>query len=258
MTKTFHTSAVVVAAALAFGAMVFDTRSATAAEIKVMAPGGMRGALEELAPQFERTTGHRVIMDLGISGPLKRKIEAGEAFGVAILPSALIDDLIKQGKVAANTRAAFARSGLGIGVRKGAAKPDITSVDAFKRTLLNAKSVGYQPESEPGIQFLEVLDRLGIAQDMRPKLKGYFQTDQMARAREQGEVEMTVSSIGTVVSDPTADLVGGFPREVQRTIDFTAGVSATTKEPAAARALLQFLMSPDATPVFKAKGFERG
>jgi molybdate transport system substrate-binding protein len=244
-------------AVMTFCAVLFDAGRAMAAEIKLLDPRGMRAALTELAPQFERATGHRVILDLGISGPLKRRIDAGETFGIAILPSALIDDLTKQGKIAADTRAAFVRSGLGIGVRKGAAKPDIGSVDASKRTLLNAKSVGYEPEAEPGIQFLEVLDRLGIAQDMRPKLKAYLQIGWVASALEKGEVDMIVLSIGSILGNPAADLVGGFPRDVQRYVDFAAGVSATTKEPEATKALLGFLLSPTATSVFKAKGFER-
>jgi molybdate transport system substrate-binding protein len=255
MTRTFHVASVV-AAALALGAMVFDTSGANAAEIKLMASSAIRGVVAELAPQFERTAGHRVITDYASAIPLKRKIDAGESFDLVVLSPALIDDLIKERKVAANTRTAFVRTGLGIGVRNGAAKPDISSVDALKRTLLNAKSVGYETEAQPGIQFLEVLDRLGIAQEMRPRLKPYPAS--MADALAKGEVEITVSSMGALLANPTADLAGGFPREVQRYVDLTAGVSATTKEPGAAKALLQFLMSPDATPVFKAKGFERG
>ncbi len=150
----------------------------------------------------------------------------------------------------------FARTGLGMGMPKGTPKPDISSVDAFKRTLLNAKSVGYSPDSEPGILFLEILDHLGIAQDMRPRLKAYqTQTtpETLATGLEKHEVQLGVSSI-TALANLS---VVGFPPEIQRYLDFAAGVSATTKELEAARALLRFLMSPTATSVFKAKGFER-
>jgi len=253
MTRKFGVASLVVAA-LSFGTMSFDANSANAAEIKLTATNALRDIFGELVPQFERATGHKVTMDLASVIPLKRKIDAGEAFDVVIMTPALIGDLIKERKVAADTLAAFARTGLGIGVPKGAPKPDIGSVDALKRTLLNAKWVGYEPEAQPGIQFLEVLDRLGIAQDMRPRLKTY-QT--MVDALGKGEVEIIVSSMGAILSNPTADFAGGFPREVQRYIAFTAGVSATSKEPDAAKALLRFLTSPDAMPVFEARGFER-
>jgi molybdate transport system substrate-binding protein len=124
--------------------------------------------------------------------------------------------------------------------------------------LLNAKSVGYQPDTEPGILFLEILDHLGIAQEMRPRLKT-LKTPQtaetLAAMLEKREVELVVSSITNLAT--LLDNVSGFPPEIQRYIDDTAGVSTTTKEPEAARALLRFLMSPTATSVFKAKGFER-
>jgi len=235
---------------------IFVASSVMAAEIKILASANaaMRSALTELAPQFERSTAHRVTMDFASAIPLKRRIDAGEAFDIVIAP-ALVDDLIKQGKVGADTRAALARTGLGIGVAKGAPKPDVSSVDAFKRTLLNAKSVGYQPESQPGIQFLEVLDRLAIAQDMRPRLMVFPVVAEMGAMLEKREVEMVVSST-TNLTGSGIDVVG-FPSEIQRHLDFAAGVSATTKEPEAAKALVRFLRSPTAASVFEAKGFER-
>jgi len=241
------------AAAMIF-AIFFDAGHTMAAEIKLMATGAMRSAFEELVPQFERATGHRVTTALGVIIPLKRRIDAGESFDIVILSPTLIDDLIKARKVAADTRAEFARTGLGIGVPKGAVKPDVTSVDALKRTFLNAKSLGYEAESQPGIQLLEVLERLGIAQEMRPKLKTLTNPPEALAKRE---VEMHVSSVAALLGNPAADFAGSFPREVQRYVDFTAGVSATTKEPDATKALLRFLMSPEAMPVFKSKGFER-
>jgi len=243
------------AAVMIFCATFFSTASAMAAEIKLLASNNsaMRSALGELVPDFERSTGHKVNMDFASANPLKRRIEAGETFDV-LIASVAIDELIKQGRVAADTSAMIARTGLGMGMPKGTPKPDISSVDAFKRTLLNAKSVGYNPDSEPGIQFLEILDHLGIAQEMRPRLKASQTAETLAAMLEKREVELVVSSITNLAT--LLDNVGGFPGEIQRYIDFTAGVSATTKEPGPARALLGFLMSPTATPVFKAKGFE--
>jgi len=192
-------------------------------------------------------------MDFASATPLKRRIDGGEAFDIVFAP-ALIDDLIKQGKVASDTRTTIARTGLGLGVLKGASKPDVSTVEAFKRTLLNAKSVGNNAESEPGIQFLAILDRLAIAQDVRPRLKGI--SGDMGAALEGREVDMVVSSITNLLAPATIDVVS-FPSEIQKYLDMVAGVSATTKEPEAAKAVLRFLLSPAATSVFKTKGFER-
>jgi molybdate transport system substrate-binding protein len=248
-----------VAAATMLCAMLFDIGAATAAEIKVLASANaaVRSALAELVPQFERQTGHKVSMEFASAAPMRRLTEAGEAFDILIAPG-LIDDLVKHGKVATDTRAPFARTGLGYAVPKGASKPDISSADALKRALLNAKVVSYDPETEPGMQFADVLNRLGIAQDMRPRLKAQNQDD-MLKAVERREVDIVVTSITNFLGrENLIDVVGAFPPEAQRYINQVIGVSATTKEPQAARALLQFLLSPAATSVLKAKGLERG
>lgn len=145
--------------------------AANAAEIKVIAGAGFSSALGELGPQFERATGHKLVIQYGVTGSMKRQIESGEAFDLAIVPGALMDDVTKQGKIAAGTRAEIARVGMGVGVRAGAPKPDISSVDAFKRALLNAKSVTYAPEGATGIHLVKVLERLGIAEQMKAKTK---------------------------------------------------------------------------------------
>jgi molybdate transport system substrate-binding protein len=256
MTKKFHLSALL-AAVTSFGAIAFGANNAIGAEIKVLASANasLRSALTELAPQFERSTGHKVAMDFASATPLRQRIAAGEAFDIVIAPG-LSDDLIKQGKVASDTRTTLARTGLGIGVLKGAPRPDISTLDAFKRTLLNAKSVGNNRESEPGTHFLAILDQLAIAQDVRPRLKDYRTSADMGAALERRDVDIVVSSITNLRETATIDVVG-FPSEIQKPLTMTAGVSASTKEPEAAKALLRFLLSPTATSVFKAKGFER-
>ena len=243
-----------VAAAIASQVVFFDDGSAKAAEIKVLASAALRGTLVQLAPQFERATDHKVVMDFAPVAVLKRRLDAGETFTIVILSPTLIDELIKQGKVAANTRAAIGRVGLGLGVPTGAPKPDISSIESLKRTLLNAKLVGYTAESESGIEFLEVVDRLGLSQEMRPKLKAYKVG---AAIFGKGEADMFATSIASILGISAADLVGGFPPEVQIYHDFVAGMSATTEEQEAAKAFLQFLVSPTATPVLKAKGLDR-
>jgi molybdate transport system substrate-binding protein len=254
MTRTFPMAALFSVAMTSF-AMFSDGSCAMAAEIKVIGSPGVRGAVSELSRQFENTSGHKVVTDFAVIAVLKRRIEAGEAFDVVIPGPELIDDLIRQGKVAADTRVAFGRTGLGVGVRKGAPKPDISTVENLKRALLSAQVVAHSKEGQSGVHFLEVLNRLGIAQDMRPRLRTY-DGNGMAVAMQNGEVDIAVSGMGPILELQGADFLGGLPTELQSYVRFAAGVSTTAKEPAAARALLQFLTSPTAAPVFKAKGLE--
>ena len=248
--------AVVTVAALIPSGILFDEGRTIAAEIKVISSPGVRGVLGELAPQFQRATGHKVVMDFAVIAVLRRRIEAGEMFDIVIPDPTLIDELVKQGKVAAETAASFGRTGLGLGVRKGMPKPDISSADKLKDALLSAKAVGHSKEGQSGVNFLEVLDRLGIAQGMRPKLKTY-EGNGMAVAIEAGEVDMVVTGIGPLLEMRAADFVGGLPPGIQRYVKFSIGVSAAGQDPEAARAFVRFLASPAATPVFNARGLER-
>ena len=231
---------------------------AWAAEIKVLSSTGVRGVLVDLAPRFENATGHTLVTEYDVFAVLKRKIDAGLTFDVAILSPALIDDLIKQGKVAADTRAIVGRTGMGAAVRKGMSSPDIGSVEAFKRTLLNVRSVGYPREGATGIHFLSVLDRLGIAEDMKPKLRPFEGGGPPPQAFAAGEPELVVGGTSLFPVMPDAEFIGGFPPEHQAYVVFTAAVSATAKEPEAAKALIRFLTAPAALPVIKAKGMEPG
>ena len=224
---------------------------AVAAEIKLLASPGVRAALSELLPEFEAQSGHKVVADFAVIAVLKRRIDAGESFDVVIPSPAVIDDLIKDAKIVGETRMAFARTGLGVAVAKGVPKPDISSVENFKRALLNAKSVGHSKEGASGTNFLAVLARLGIAEEMRPKLRP-------GGAIERGEADMAISDMGPAMEMRGAEYLGGLPSEIQRYVTFAAGVSTTTKYPEAASELLRFLTSPAAAGVFKAKGLEQG
>src|SRR5882672_5041558 len=158
-----------VAAVAGFAALV-TMASVRAAEIKVLASNGVKEALNELAPAFERETGHKLVIGFGLAAALKRQIEAGEAFDLAILPAAGLNDLAKQGKVDARGRASIARSGVGIGIRKGARRPDIRTPRALKRTLLSAEYITWAKEGQSGIYFAGLLERIGIAEQMKPKI----------------------------------------------------------------------------------------
>jgi molybdate transport system substrate-binding protein len=226
-----------------------------AAEIKVFGGVGVRGPLDELGRQFEAMSGHKLVTDYEVVAVLKRKIDSGGVFDVAVLNPQPIDELIKLGKVAADTRTNFGRTGLAVAIRRGALKPDVSSPEAFKRTMLNAKSVAHSKEGLSGAGFLAALARLGIAEEMRSKLRAY-DTDGSLPAVARGEAELVVIAIGPILAVPEVELVGMLPAEVQTYVYFTAGASAATKEPGAAKSFIQFLTAPAAVPVMKAKGLE--
>jgi len=226
-----------------------------AAEIKVLSGNGARAAIVELGARFERASGHKVNIEFHVNPEVKQKIEAGEGFDVAILNPPVLDDLIKQGRIVAGTRAVIGRSGIGVGIREGAPKPDISSVAAFKRTLLNAKSVAYPADGASGKYFVSLVDRLGIAAEMKPKLRpmpGDYNVEVVA----DGEVELVVVVASRISGVPGVALVGRIPQELQTWIGFTAGVGAAAKQPEAARALVRFFTAPEAEPVIRSMGIE--
>ena len=237
-------------------AAVFGGESIVAAEIKLIASPGVRAVVNELVPQFEATTGHKVTRDYAVIAVLKRRIDAGEAFDIVIPGPDLIDELVKQGKVATDTAAAFGRTGVALGVPKGAPKPDISTPEKLKRALLDARAVGHSKEGQTGMHFLEALNRLGILQEMRPKLRA-LASGEDSGAMKRRELDILASGMGVIMEMPEADFVGGLPPEVQGYVKFAIGVSAASQEPETARALVRFLTSPAATPAFKAKGMER-
>src|SRR5947207_13418144 len=159
------------AAAVGFATLLATGAPASAAEIKVISSNALKTVLEQLGPAFEKATEHKLSIQWGAAVPLKAEIEKGAAFDLAVLTDAGIDDLIKQGKLAAATRTNLANSGAGVAVRKGAAKPDISTVDAFKRALVNAKSFAYVEQGATGIYIKALLPRLGIADALKDKIK---------------------------------------------------------------------------------------
>jgi len=229
--------------------------TAHAAEIKVLSGNGARNAVAALVAQFERATGHTVTIRFEVNPQVQRKILEGEAFDVAILNPPVLDALIARGKVAAATRAVIGRSGIGVGIRAGAPKPDISTVAAFTRTLLDAGSVAYPEEGASGRYFVSVLDRLGIAAQMKPRLRpmpGEYNVEIVA----DGKVDLVVVVASRIAGVPGVELVGRIPQELQTWIGFAGGMSAAAREPDAARALLRFLTSPAAVPVLEAAGIE--
>jgi len=232
--------------------------SARAAEIKVLASNGVKAALEELAPAFERQTGNKLSITFGLAAILKRQIEAGEAFDLAILTSAGIEDLAKQGKVDGGSRGSIARSGVGIGIKKGGARPDIGTPDALKRTLLSAQSISWAKEGASGVYFASVLERMGIAEQMKPKAVLAPSGAEVGKLVAGGKVQYGVILVNELMAAPGVEVLGPLPAELQNYTVFHAGVGAGSKNAAAAKALIQFLTTPSAGAVFKAKGQEPG
>ena len=235
---------------------------AHAGEIKVMSAVAMRAAIDDLAPRFERETGHKVTISYATAGVLRDRILDGETLDLAILPRPAMDPVVKQGKIASDTVAVFARSAVSIAVRIGAPKPDISTVEAFKRAMLAAKSVSYADPARgggSGIHFASVLQRLGIFEEMKPKTK-LVQGDESVQLVAKGEAEIAAVNTPVILREPGVELVGPLPAELQNTVDFVffVGVGVNAKEPEAAKALIKYLLAPDAARVIKAKGLEPG
>ncbi|SRR6266581_2292274 len=227
--------------------------AANAAELKVFTSRAIATVLDKIGPEFERATAHKLNVISGFSPNFVKQINAGEPFDVVVSPPHTIDGLIKDGKVIADTRTNLVRSGVGVGVRAGAAKPDIGSVEAFKRALLNAKSIGYLPTA--GVP--QLVERLGIADAIKSKVT-MPTSDIVSELVGKGELELGVVVITQILTTPGVELVGPIPPEIQFYTVFTAGVSASSKAPDAARGLIKFLTGPTAIPVIKSQGMEPG
>jgi molybdate transport system substrate-binding protein len=229
--------------------------AAMAAEVTVLSVLPLKTFLVELGPQFERATGHALTITYDVSAALKRRIDAGETFDVALLLPAIIDDLLKQGKVAAGTRTDISRAAVGVAVKRGGLKPDIGSAEALKYTLLNAKSIAYSAEGGSGTYFKGLLERLDIAAEMSAKLRP-LPSRAVVPSVAKGDAELAVISPPAILADPGVELVGLMPKELQQYVVYTAGVSAAAKDPDAAKALLEYLTTPAAIAVMKVKGLQ--
>ena len=225
------------------------------ADIRVLSTHAAMGVLNELGPKFERATGHRLSIGYDPAKAVKRQVENGAAFDVAIVTRPVFDDLAAQGKILLETRADIGRSGLGVAVRKGAPKPDIATTEAFKRALLAAKSVVRSTEGTSGIYFEKLLDRLGIAEAMRDKVK-LGPSGRVAELVARGEADMAVQQIAELLPVTGAQYAGPFPPELQLYSEFAAGVASASKHREAAKAFIATLTTPEAIALFTAAGLE--
>ena len=229
--------------------------SAQAAELKVLSGNGARAAVRELCEQFERASGHKVTVHFEVNAALEKKIAAGEPFDVAVLNPQPLDASIKNGKVVAASRAVIGRIGLGAAVKAGAPKPDISTVDRFKAALLATKGVAYPGEGASGRYFASLVERMGIGEQMKPKMRPMAAEDTV-EVVARGEADMVVVVASRIVGVPGVEFIGLIPAEVQANIGFATGISSATKEPDVARALVRFLTAPAAAPVLRKAGIE--
>src|SRR5262249_12088091 len=241
---------------IAAGALLVNGM-ANAADIRVVSTQATEEAYKELVPQFERTSGHKVTTVFTGTLDLQRRIAAGESYDLIIMAGPALDDFIKSGKVIAGSRVDRAKSGVGVGVPTGAPKPDISTVDALKKTLLAVKSIGYST-GPSGVYMVSLFQKLGVADAVKPKLKqtptGVFVGTIIANK----EVEIGFQQVSELSQFPGVDYVGPLPAAVQETTVFSAGLQVGGKEAEAAKALVKFLTAPAAASAYTKRGLQPG
>jgi molybdate transport system substrate-binding protein len=248
----FHHSMIAVAAL----ASSLLTVQAKAAELKILASTAVKAVLEELGPQFERATENRLAFSFGPAAVLKSEIDKGAPFDIAILTAPLTDALVASGKIDAASRATIARAGMGVSVRAGTAMPDVSTDEAFKRTLLHATSIGYNGVGASRASNEAMFNKLGIADALKPKIKLLDVSAPQAVAK--GEVEIGLGPVAEILPVTGVELAGPYPADLQSYLVFSAGVASASPNANAGNLLIKFLAAPVAVPVLKTKGLEPG
>jgi molybdate transport system substrate-binding protein len=236
-------------------AAVVTASAAQAVEINVIASTAMREVLEELVPMFERASGHKVVLSFQSGSVLPVKVKEGAQADLVVTTPATVDDLVAAGKVVANTRVDFVRSGAGVAVRTGAPKPDISTPEALKKALLAASRSGYS-QGPSGVHFMNVLTRLGIADQVKAKGVVPPLGTRVGTLIAKGEAEIGVQQITELIQIPGIDFVGPLPKELQANIVYATATPTSAKERDAAAALVKFLSSEPALPIIRKLGLE--
>ncbi|MBX9778362.1 MAG: molybdate ABC transporter substrate-binding protein [Xanthobacteraceae bacterium] len=234
---------------------------AGAAELKVLSANGMREVMEDLRPKFELVTGHKLTIAFATVGVIVQRVEGGETADVVVAPQQGIDRLAKGGHAIPGSITVLARSGIGVVVRKGAPKPDISTPEALRRALLAAASVTCLDPAAgglSGVHFAKVLDRLGIADEMRPKLIFHPNAKAAGALVADGKAALGINLVQELMPLPGIELVGPLPGDLQLNVVFAATFMTGAKDAAASKALIEFLRTPEAVAVIKAKGMEPG
>ena len=230
-----------------------DTAGAT--DLRVLTSNSSFPVLDALAPAFERATGQRYSAQVDTARRMLARIKDGETADVVVLAASDVDELVALGVIAPGSRRLFARSRVGVAVRAGARRPDISSVEAFRRSLLDAKSIAHTVNGASGRYVPVLLERLGIAEQMKPRTVtregGYI-----GGVVAAGEAEIAIQQIVELLAVPGIDVVGPLPDEIQKVFETAAGIFRTSAQPAAADALLRFLLAPASSGVFRERGLE--
>jgi molybdate transport system substrate-binding protein len=224
-------------------------------DLKILSGGAMQGLMGEAVPLFERDGGCKVAVEVGLTSALKKAIADGAVFDIALLPRGDVDALARDGRVAAGSVTDIARSAIGVAVRAGAPKPDIATVDAFKRAVLQAGSVTYS-DGPSGLYIAGLMERLGLAEAIKSKTR--LATGPVAELLARGEVELGLQQIVAILPVKGADLVGPLPAELQNIIVYAAGLSARSANGGAARQFIAFTATPEVVDLIRAKGMEPG
>jgi molybdate transport system substrate-binding protein len=233
------------------------TSNTHAAELKMIAGGSMTGPLKQIVPQFEAATGHKLSIHFDSTPNLIKQATSGEPLDLAVVPVDVFKDTTAKSRFVPGPTTDIARVGYGVIVRAGAAKPDISTPDALKKALLDAPSIAYVPSSAAGAYVTSVFDRLGIAEAIKARTKAVQLPDQIAPAVAKGDAELGVFLINTLIA-PGVDLVGPFPTELQQELVFSAAVTADSKQLETAKIFIDYLTSPTAAAIIKAKGMTPG
>ena len=245
--------------AAGFAAVILAAQTGSAAEIKVFSTIGVQAALEELAPKFEKPTGNKLTITWGTAAPLVKRVQDGESADLYVLVKQSHDTLVKENRAAAGPDSLFASSGMAMVVKKGAPKLDISTPEAFKQTLLKAKSIAYSNPASggaSGVYLAKLLERMGIAEEMKAKTKFPPPSGNSANLVVSGEAELAIQQEPEVMAVNGVDMVGPLPGDLNNITLYTAGAGIDSPQTEAANALITFLHTPEAQAVLKAMGLK--
>ena len=246
-----------VAILLSAAFIMIPSASLQAAELKVIAGGSMTASMNALAAPFEKASGHKLSIHFDSTPNIIARVNSGTPFDVVVVPVDVFKDAAAKARFAPGPTVDIARVGYGVIVRAGAPKPDLSTPDAFKKSLLAAPSIAFLPASAAGAYVTKVFERLGIAEEMKAKTKVQAAPAQIAPAVAKGEAELGVFLTNVLVA-PGVELVGPFPADLQQELVFTSAVAADTKEADAAKALIDYFRTQEATAIIKAAGMTPG
>jgi molybdate transport system substrate-binding protein len=246
-----------VAATLCMFSIWSVTGMANAAEIKVLSSNAIKEAYLEFSPHFEHTSGHKLVTVWNGTADILKKLQAGEVHDLIILATPSLEDMIKQGKIVAGSRVDLVKSGVGVAVRTGAAKPDISSSDTVKKALLGANGIGYST-GPSGVYLEGLFQRMGIADAVKAKLKRTQPGVPVGSLLVSGEADIGFQQVSELLLYPGIQYVGPLPADIQHITVFSGGIHVSAKEPEGAKALVKFITSPEALPAIKKSGMEPG